>query len=97
MFQPYNQTPRQTIKIHDVEYKVVFMFSIPRVGWEMDNTGYVVTDGKAHRLVMTSHGSAYFPKDSELSEHIAALEQVVYDMKEARNLTAMPVKRGKRK
>ena len=93
----YQQVSRPIIKIQDVEYRTVFMFSIPRVGWEMDNTGYVVVVGNSHRVVLTSHGHAYFAADTELAEHIALLEQTVYDMKEAQKLVATPFKKGKRK
>jgi len=67
------------MRVKGIDCEVVAKFTILRLGWEMDNEGWVASDpaGK-RRLVFTSHGSAYFGEpaelDREIDTHQAALE-----------------------
>jgi hypothetical protein len=71
-------------------YPVICTFPIPRIGWEMDNEGYIVQfDETRRRLVMTSHGTPYFAEESELTDQIKELEATIEEMTVACDLITM--------
>ncbi len=50
------------------EVKVLFEFPVLYQGWECDNIGYLVLDGNKKRIVMSSHGCNFFPKNKVIEE-----------------------------
>jgi hypothetical protein len=72
---------------HVREYPVILDFPMPRVGWEMDNTGYVVLDGDKRRLVFTSHGTPYFATAENAAEMLTLYSEAEAGLTHAINLT----------
>jgi hypothetical protein len=62
---------------------IVRDFRVYYSGWDCDSIGYVVEHGKRNRIVLTSHGTAYFAPTSALSEMARELEAAVAIMHEA--------------
>jgi hypothetical protein len=71
------------VKVNGKQYEVVYSFLIGWCGWESDNIGYVVRDGKKLRLVMTNHGNTQFSKQQNLHEKIKEYKDWILQAKNA--------------
>lgn len=76
----------QCIRIDNKEYPVVCEFPILRIGWEMDNKGYLVQDGDKTRFASTNHGRFCWMSISEVSEYIGDLYSALKQVEAAYNL-----------
>jgi len=56
------------MEIADKWYDILYEFTILREGWEMDNKGWIVSDGKNRFFATTDHGRLCIKKFSEFDE-----------------------------
>jgi len=71
--------------------KIVAEFKIPRVGWEMDNVGWIcesrsknnVRGNPVKLIILTNHGVPYIAKKAELEQIIYNLTKNVKDIQTA--------------
>jgi hypothetical protein len=75
-----------TISVEGKKYSVVKEFNIIHIGWECDNTGYIVDINGKMKLVLTSHGKPYFAKNKELEDKINEYQMYLKESKDALSL-----------
>jgi hypothetical protein len=71
------------ITVDGVNCKIVKEFQIAHVGWESDNTGWIVEHDGLRKLVMTNHGNHYFATKEELQSKIEEYNQLIADAESA--------------
>lgn len=70
------------VVVEGVEYKKIRQFSLLYSGWECDSVGWLVDDNGEIKLVLTSHGGAYFGKISELEKFVKSYQKAITETTE---------------
>lgn len=61
--------------------KIIYQFSVLHLGWEMDNTAWVIQKpDKSRKLIFTNHGSPYETDIAELVNKIQEYEKVTKEI-----------------
>lgn len=68
------------------DFTIVHSFKIMHHEWEGDGWGWIISDGKEHKVLMSTHGSIYVATENELALHIQELADVLSETLRARQL-----------
>jgi len=71
------------LKVIEKYGKIINKFKILYYDWEMDNHGYVVTDGNRNMIVTTNHGRLMETSVDYLKHKISEYEYAVNETKKA--------------
>jgi hypothetical protein len=72
-----------TITVEGKNFKIVQTFSIPRIGWESDNTGYVAEHEGKNYLLLSSYGTFYIAEKFELEAEFVTIQQSLNEINQA--------------
>jgi hypothetical protein len=79
------EQPLTSLEIRIIEQfgKIVKKFKILHHGWEMDGYGYIVTDGKINKTIVTDHGNPIVVDTNYLNAKIKEYGDVITEINEA--------------
>ncbi len=67
------------ITIDDIDYPIIFEFPILWQGWELDDVGYIIVYGGAHRFIWSDHGEYKMISDKQ-SDPLCELSTSPHDI-----------------